>query len=144
MGSSYTQEMLEEAPRKPFIFGDSTPVTLYSKAGKLYADVQLYDALTRRPVTLKHNELHDKPPSWDMNSNNKAIEVVDQNNRPVFQLMYKTPTHIAITGMFAMPTGALLCDDHTSMIGPSPDDINSFVLKPIFKHPAWKYPGQYE
>ena len=49
---------------------------------------------------LKENVLSNKPPNWDFNSNDKAIEVVNESGGPIFQLYYKTPSHIVINGIF--------------------------------------------
>jgi len=69
---------LEKAKRKFFI-GD-VPAFLYVDNGKPYVDVDLYGIPNEPPVRLRHNKLLNRPSSWDLNSDEKALEVVNENN----------------------------------------------------------------
>lgn len=138
----YNFSVLEEGPKEPFDFGGFKPVRLYVENGKLYADVAVYGGHARAPIELRHNELIARPLNWDRNSSQAALEIVNENQVPVFQLMYKTPSHIVCNGVFPFPGGLILANDEGMVINPTLPV--TFRMKRIFKYPSWKYPGQYE
>jgi hypothetical protein len=40
------------------------------------------------------------PAGWDRNFNSQALEIVDENTNPVFQIRYDSPTQIEVYGIF--------------------------------------------
>ena len=138
----YSLSALEKGPVEPFNFGGSKPVRVYAENGKLYADVAVYGGPNRAPIEVKHNEFVVRPPNWDRNSSHTALEIVNQSQVPIFQLIYKTPSHIVFNGIFPYPGGLILANDQGMLINPTLP--TTFRLKRIFKYPSWKYPGQYD
>lgn len=67
---------------------------LYIEDNKPYIDIDIYDVHFEIPVRLRHNKLMNKPEDWDMNSDKTALEVINEKQEPVFQLYYKTVSHI--------------------------------------------------
>ncbi len=142
VGSNTSIERTEKLKRGPFtVFRlDDTPVVIaYVERGKLYADVSIYDAPDRKVVQIKRNVFVVGMPSWDYNSNENAFEVVNQGGVPMFQLYYKTPSHIVINGVVQSSEGTVVYLTEAGMS----DNPKTYNVKPIFKYPAWKYPGQY-
>ena len=138
----YRLSDLEKAPREPFNLGGFSPVRIYAETGKVYADVTVYGGPASPPIEVKHNEVVVGPPNWDRNFSQSALEVVNEKQFPVFQLIYKTPSHIVFNGIFPFPGGLILANEEGSVVNPTVPV--TFSLKRIFKYPSWKYPGQYE
>jgi hypothetical protein len=96
-------------------------------------------------IELRGNAFAVREPDLESNSNEHALEVVTSKGQPVFQLIQKSPTQIVINGIFPVDNGRRM-----TIAGPdgviqnaTDADLANFHLKPIFKYPAWKYPGQY-
>lgn len=139
--AGYSRKALAEASREPFNFSGFSPVKLYLEGTKLYADVSIYGGSGLPPIQIKHNKLINKPPEWDFNSNSKALEIVNDKGAPVYQFYYKTRSHIVMNGIFPFPGGLILANEAGAVLNPFLPA--QFRLKPIFKYPSWKYPGEY-
>ncbi len=130
---------LEKTPKEPFMLNHFSPVKVYVRGGEPYADVKIYGGSGLPPIEIKNNQLLNKPPEWDFNSNERALEIVDQNYRPIYQFFYKSPSHIVLNGIFPFPGGLILANENGTLINPYLPV--TFSLKRIFKYPSWKYPG---
>ncbi len=130
---------LEKAKHKFFI-GD-VPAFLYVDNGKPYVDVDLYGIPNEPPVRLRHNKLLNRPSSWDLNSDEKALEVVNEKGQPIFQIYYKTPSHIVVYGLFFNGYVPVLASERGIQTTPKLDGA-SYPIKPIFKYPSEKHFGQ--
>jgi hypothetical protein len=104
--------MLESGPMKPlakvFAIGDSSAlpdITLFLENNRMYVDAEIFSA-PNGEILIKHNTLVYWPPNWDHNSNQSALEFVDDGLNPVFQLIFKSTSEAAINGVFALPKGA--------------------------------------
>lgn len=133
---------LKEKPYVPTNLNGFKPVILYYSENNIYADVQIYGGTGLPPIQIKKNKIINKPPNWDYNSNKSALEIVNEKQVPMYQYIYKTPSHIIVNGIFPYPGGLMLAIEGGIIFNPSPSKI--FSLKPIFKYPSWKYPGQYK
>ena len=136
--------VMEEGPREPFDLRGFKPVRLYVEGTKLYADFKVFGGAEKPAVEVVHNEFTVRPPGWDRNSSATALEVVNQSGFPVFQMIYKTPSHIVVNGIFPAPGGLILANESGMVVVANPTRLPPFSLKRIFKYPSWKYPGQYE
>lgn len=121
---------------------------MYVENDKLYADFKLYGGHSEPPIEIKHNEFTIRRAGWDKNYNRDALEFVDEEYKPIFQLIYKTDTYIIINGIFSFPGGVILAGKGgTEVISDealknNPDLLKDFVPKRIFKYPSSKYLGQ--
>ncbi len=139
----YKKEVLEKEHMKNlFVFNNYRPVELYIEGGQLYADVNIYGGSSLPPIAIKKNKLSNKPPDWDFNSNETALEIVDNKQTPIYQFFYKNPSHIVMNGIFPFPGGLILANESGATINPILP--TTFSLKRIFKYPSWQYPGEYE
>jgi len=138
----YKVAALEKSPNEPFMLNNFSPVKVYVKNGTPYADVKVYGGSGLPPIEIKNNQLLNKPPAWDFNSNEKALEIVNENYLPIYQFFYKSPSHIVVNGAFPFPGGLILANENGAVINPS--FPVTFKLKRIFKYPSWKYPGQFD
>ncbi len=133
---------LKEHPTEPFDFGGFKPIEIYVSNDNIYADVLIYGGSNLPPIQIKGNKPVDKPPDWDFNSNRNALEVVNEKQIPIYQFIYKTPSHIVFNGIFPFPDGLILASEKDVVLKPTLP--TTFKLKRIFKYPSWQYPGEYE
>ena len=121
------------------------------KHGILYADVSMWPGSANVPgVEVNGNEFVVRPAGWDRNSSKNALEVVNENGSPVFQMVRLTPSMMRINGIFPLqgggwPQGSIFVADENQfeVITPGNQIPADFKLTPIFKYPAWKFPGKY-
>lgn len=139
----YSKERLEKTHiTTGFVFGDYHPVDLYIENNILYADVNIFGGYGLPPIEIKRNKLFNKPDNWDFNSNENALEIVEENQLPVYQFFYKNKSHIVMNGIFSYPGGLIFANKNGVIFNPPMS--TSFKLKRIFKYPSWKYPGEIE
>ncbi len=104
------------------------PLTVYIQDGTFYVDTSITDGSGREAIQIRKNGLAVKPSAWDRNFSSNAVEIVDANQRPIFQMIRKRANLIQVAGLFVSPKGAV---------------FDARPIKPLFKYPAWKYPGKY-
>jgi hypothetical protein len=137
-------------------FGKSTPFSIYGTEPvtlSLTKDDQLVFSFTSWagvPVTVKDSEVTIGDPLVDRNFGENAFEIVDRTGEPIFQMVRQTPNIILINGIFPTPnisqtTGQPIILWISPQTGVMSSSIRppQFNLKPIFKYPSWKHPGEY-
>ncbi len=134
---------LETRAVEPFNFGGYKPIRMYLDKGKLFVDVSIYGGPGQAPVEVKRNEFTVRVPGWDRNFDSNALEVVNNKKAPVFQLIYRTPYHIVINGIFPSPAGLMLANDD-AFSGNMPSIPKSFRILRLFKYPSNQFPSQRE
>ncbi|MGA3284194.1 MAG: hypothetical protein ABSD57_07035 [Verrucomicrobiota bacterium] len=89
------------------------------------------------------------------NHSAKAIEVVNENLVPIFQIFYKDDTHLVINGAITFTNsgvnGVVLSGGEGFKIMRNPPlgsgellrKIEALNIKRIFRYPAWEFPGQF-
>jgi len=138
-----TMESLRKGTHTPFNLYGYTPVVLRAKGNVLSYDVTIWGGSRQPPIEVKDNKFTVRVPGWDYNSNGIAFEVVDESGAPIFQMIRKKPNHFVMNGIFPLPNGQLIVAGPNGLYGSTPSVPAGFSLKPIFKYPSWKYPGQY-
>jgi len=139
----YSIEQLRKKSATPFMFGNFPPVTLSVKGNILKVDVKVWNGNGNPHIEVRDNEFTVRVPGCDKNSNTNALEVVNANGVVLFQLIRKSSTNVVINGIIPSPAGLILAGPNGTILGASQSKLDQFRLKPIFKYPAWKYPGQY-
>src|SRR5204863_6719273 len=91
------------------------PLRVYLSDRKPQVDAKIYSGSAF--VEVKRNKLIDKTPRWDENFNERAVEIVNEKQLPVFQMILDPPNHLTIEGVF------------------SPSD-NHNRMRRIFKYPT--------
>lgn len=134
-------ERLREKKFEPFHLQGYSPISLYVEDNKLYADVKIYGGTGKPPIEVVHNIFVVRQPRWDYNSNKNSLEIINENHEPIFQMIYKTQSHIIVNGILPLPKGIMLLSQDKGMqiIQTVPTD---FHLKRIFKYPSSQYPEQ--
>jgi hypothetical protein len=117
-------------------------LSFYISNHAIYIDTTLYGGDKLPQVQLKQNVLVSIPQNWDFNSDGNAIEIVNQNQQPIFQLIYKSQYYIVINGYLYYPGGFTFVDEDGRMIQNPQTVPVDYSLAPIFKYPSSKYPGQ--
>jgi hypothetical protein len=88
------------------------------------------------------------PPTWDMNYDATAIEIVDQNEVPIYQIMYKRPEVIEIYGLFLVGdvafsvTHRMAVSERIELGKGARFDASHLGLTKIFKYPSARYHGE--
>ena len=120
------------------------PISTYVEGDTLYADVAVRGA-TGNAVELQHNVVKAIPAGWDYNYNDYALEIVSDNQFPVYQFIYERPNHIKINGIFL--TNEALVRVWDGGIDAIRNDEKEAKLPPrlkrIFKYPSWQHRGEY-
>jgi len=106
------------------------PLRMYVEGNDLYIDAKVYDERGTVVLELAKSVITNSlPPGWDVNYASNAMEVVDANQAPVFQMIRDHPGVIRLNGTWYGKRGSVIASGRK--------------LAPIFKYPYWKYPGQF-
>jgi hypothetical protein len=144
MTAGNSLKILTDGKASLFQMGDFVPVKVHLDDGIIYCDVTIWGGFMGPPIEIVHNEFRITPPNWDRNFSANALEVVDERNEPIFQLIRKTPNHYVMNGLMALPDGSfILATDNGTWTGIRSPKMPPGTLKPIFKYPSWKHPGEY-
>ena len=141
IGMEFSAE--QAAKTIPVSVGGAVPVHLHVTGGRLFADVEIWNGGDKPPVEVKDNEFVLRPPSWDRNSNEQALEIVDENQKVVFQLIYKTSSVVVVNGLFPGTHGQfLLASPDGFIINPSSEQLLENRPKPLFRYLSWQHPHE--
>lgn len=99
--------------------GDVDALNGYIENDKLYVDAVLYGDSNNPVVEIKHNEFTSSPAGWDRNFNDSALEFVDGNLVPRFQIVYKNRRTAVINGFYRFPGGLIVMTDSGTIINPA-------------------------
>ena len=139
-GSNRFGYHINDLARKQKMIVANNPVFFYVEDGKPYVDLVINKTLFHPDVKLEHNEILNRPDNWEMNSDKTALEIVDEEKKPVFQLYYKTQSHIVINGFFNVNGIIVVAYNERTLINTPKNTPNP--LKPIFKYPASEHYGE--
>lgn len=113
---------------------EQIPFYAYVYNGKICVDVSIYGNKENPLVQIKQNKLIVFPQDWDRNHDKNAFEVVNEKQEPIFQLIYQTPFHLIVNGIFPVSNGLLYASE--SGLAQSPIPKTDFRLRRIFKYPS--------
>jgi hypothetical protein len=132
----------------PLRVNDADPVAISLKKNRQIAFS--FKSWAGVPVTVVENRVTIGSSEVDRNFSTNAFEIVDRSKNPIFQMIRLSVGHIQINGIFPLGTiSPRTGKEFFWWVSPSNGIITAsfrppmFVLKPIFKYPAWKHPGQY-
>jgi hypothetical protein len=127
----------------PFNFEGYTPVIVHMLDGQMHLRFRIWNGDEKSPIEVNDNQFVVRPPGWDSNFSDNALEVVDQHHRVIFQMIKRTPTRVLVNGIFPKPNGRLIVAGNGSCWPNVAAIPGGFVLRPLFKYPLWKYRGVY-
>lgn len=114
---------------------------------RFFADLLVVGVFGYGPFRLSGNKIEGRfPPEWQVNYDANAIEIVNNNLEPIYQVVYRRPEVVEIYGEFAAPgiVYILKRDGMEMRVGGKPffPDPSVLGIKRIFKYPATSYAGQ--
>jgi hypothetical protein len=114
--------------------------------GKILVTAKLFAGLRSQPVEIVDNTIMLRRGTWDRNYDDTAFEVVDENLKPVLQIIYTTPHNVAVYGIFGFGASGQIAawlSPGGAIFKPTelPTDPR-FQLKRIFKYPSRTHQGQ--
>ena len=136
-------------------FVESCPVHVFIEHGFLYLNTAIYGG-PLPCVQINHNRVIPDSlmfhPNWDFNSNDRALEVIDEFGFPMFQMFVEPPNRLTVRGVFPFPNDEVLIQDidkgypsafFDARSGPNQWRIDFHLkAKPLFKYPSWRHPGE--
>ena len=138
---SYNVDILKDKKVTPFNIAD-VKIFAFIENNILYADVEIFGGKNQQPINIKKNTISLLPSGWDFNATNKALEIINEKQIPMYQLIYRSPNHIELKGIFVTKVGLVVANEDGIQMNPKLPIAHK--MKRIFKYPSWKYPGEYE
>jgi hypothetical protein len=123
--------------------GGYVPIKIYADGSDINVDVTIYDQNNSPAIKIIKNVV-SVPKGWDYNYDDKALEIVNSDNIPVFQLIKHTPYEIEIKGVFPFD-GAIFISDAWGARQTSSSDTTSpiaYTISSIFKYPSSQNMGK--
>jgi hypothetical protein len=116
-----------------------TPLVGWIKNHKLYIDAEVFAGAGRSPMHFRNNEVSNKPDGWDTNTDETtALEVVNEQKKPVLQILYSGEARITVKGVFV--NGEMVAVvDHGVLLNPA-----RHPLRRLFKYPSDDYHGVFD
>lgn len=139
--------MSGDASQVPFVHVPSllARVGLYLRDGRVQLAYQVEDEGGRTIVNVA-DKLSVNEPSYDLNKNEQAIEIVTEAGQPIFQLIERNPGNLVVYGLLPKRSGRAIYLDqqglHEVDASNLPPDV--IPLKRLFKYPASLHPGEME
>jgi hypothetical protein len=124
--------------------GGTIPAVAFVSDHQVFIDAEIFAGLDRPAMHVRRNEISDRPPKWDKNTDGKhALEIVNEDLVPVLQIIYSDEARASIKGVFVNGNNIAVANDR-GLIGVSKEELVKHVSPRLFKYPAWKYPGVFE
>ena len=140
VNSGHSLSTLEKEKKTAFQFNDMK-IDMYVMGGRLYIDADVSDGFSEYVVQIRGYSFLVNPENWDKNFDNNAFEVVNQDWKPVFQLILESQYNIIIYGIFPIPGGGVVWANEAGLFL-NPSQFETFNLDPIFKYPSSQFQGQ--
>lgn len=139
---TYTKQQLEQAKTDSLVRSrGGIPFIAYQDSSRLFIDADVYAGEDSPPILIRRNVVSGLPFKWDGNFNSRALEIVNPDTLPVFQLVYLSKDTIRIRGVF-QAKGKLVIVDESGVTEAQGKRVLFYGTRAIFKYPSWKYPGQ--
>ena len=118
---------------------------------RLSCDLEFVPKFGFPPLKLERNTISGRPREWDLNRNDKALEVVNEKQVPILQIYYKDGAHIVLNGVFPGEHGIVIATESGTQVmndagfkATYPDGVVPVNVRRLFKYPAFKHPGQFD
>ena len=81
----------------------------YVRDARLYVDAKIYAGPDKSPIELVHNQVKNvSGKDCDVNFDKEAMEAVDADGQPMFQLVYDGIETLSISGVFVTGIGVMV------------------------------------
>jgi hypothetical protein len=139
---TYTRKELEQAKAVKYAPAEGQiPFRPYVDGGRLFFDADVYVSPDHQPIQIRRNTVGELPFRWDGNSSNRALEIVNADTMPVFQLLYKSADSVLVRGIFPVQDRLAIADE-SGLSYVQGKRVLFYGANRIFKYPSWKYPKQ--
>jgi hypothetical protein len=127
----------------PIDYNGIKPLQFEYVDGKVSYSVKFWSPNQQSPVEVTDGKFTMRNDSLDRNYSSRALEVVTRDGHPILQIIWLTPGHMRLNGLFPLPDGNLLCmsDSGPKTVSPNAPLVECNI-QPIFKYPSWKYQGE--
>ena len=107
----FYKEQLEQGRKSvgTTTIGGLNSFKIYIRGGIFCLDATIYGGLGMPSIEVICNHVKTSP-DWDTNYTDKAVEVVDQNQVPMFQMIFENETKIRVNGVFPAENNEILID----------------------------------
>jgi hypothetical protein len=126
--------------------GYSSSISIYLNGDVFCVDATIFRGIGFPPINVICNRV-DAPPGWDTNFTDKAMEIVDEHEVPMFQVIFEDARRVRVNGLILVGPNRynVYAPDGVTQITidpskPSPVEV---PLKRLFKYPAWQHHGEY-
>ena len=118
-------------------------ITLKDQRFLVSVDIINTNGETIAKIVNNHWAVNNNPViAYDRNYNSYAFEVINSDLVPTIQVVFKPQNKMYLGGFFFSPNWAvLLLPNDTSIINPSPADLNESLPR-IFKYPSKEHLGE--
>jgi hypothetical protein len=124
----------------PFKFDHVVPFRMSMKDDMFLVDANLGGTLGMPTIRITQGGFERPPFGWDRNFDNDALEFVDDQQRPVFQMIYRGSV-VQINGVFSIGDYMVVATEEHTLAGRIPAERIAFE-SPIFKYPSVRYMGE--
>ena len=136
---TFTQKQLEQAA------GDSLsgtvsslPLRLFLVSGRLFVDADIFAGSDLPPIRIRRNVVHGLPYRCDGNYDGSALEIVNADGMPVFQMVFESSNRLRVNGVFQSPT-RLIIADNSGITMAQGKRVLFYGIRPMFRYPSRKY-----
>ena len=126
----------------PLDYEGFKPVEFKYANGKVSYSVKFWSPEQHSVIEVADGRFTVLNDTLDRNYSSRALEVVTPDGHPILQIIWVTPGHMQLNGLFPLPNGTLLClssDSPKSVTATNP--FSDCTIPPIFRYPSWKYQG---
>jgi hypothetical protein len=124
----------------------AAPLTEYMIGNRFYVDAHVVNPETGSTITVEQNQVRVEETeagaldaAVDFNYSQNALEVVDSQVRPIFQMIRRRRDTVEVYRIFQLAPGRYgIMDANGTELGSAPRDL---TVKRIFAYPSWKYLG---
>lgn len=131
-------------PYQVFSFGANN-LRMKVVDGLLSVDAELLWRFDAPLICVTNGDVLNMPIDWDMNSDESAMEIVNEHRSAILQLVHRDTNCVFVRGVFWESSGAILCTDRgMERISPRPGQTTGAItnpLTPIFRYPSYRFPG---
>jgi hypothetical protein len=94
-------------------------------------------------IQVTGKDVEGLPKSWDVNSDDSSIEIVNGERLAMLQIEYKQDWYSELRGVFSSNDVCVVSNDK-NLEQVKPGSVADKALPLMFKYPSWKYPGMLE
>jgi len=153
-GGNFTEMSRDEIKTSHYLsLNGFEPIKWRIEANRFYVDVDI--PFGDKIIKVRGGQFSaEMPPEWDMNFTASALEIVTASNNPIYQVIYRRPDEVIVSGIFAKSSSMVVSTTNGLEMWNGASNVASHLnafytgktstgLKAIFKYPSFKHRGEY-